>query len=233
MTDAAYERKTYDRIADINAEDSLGKIFKRIPTGSTILDVGVGSGALGQMVQTNNVGPIDGVDIDRRMLERARPFYRNLFKADIDAVDPLKIWDRRRYDVIVVADIIEHLKDPARAVKLLSQVLTPDGKMLFSVPNATYLGLICELASGNFRYNDEGLLDKTHLRFFSFDSLTQMINQSGLRITHQDTVQMPLALSEFKNHDPAYYLNMDNLLDRPHLLTYQFIVEAQLDRQSC
>lgn len=220
------ERRIYDRIADSEAGDSLGKIFRRISRPSRILDVGVGCGALGQMVQMRGVGTIDGIDFDRLMLERARPYYQDLFEADIDAVDPCLVVGARRYDVIVVADVIEHLRFPSRAVKLLSKLLLDGGKMLFSVPNVTYLGVLCELASGKFCYRNEGLLDKTHLRFFSHDSLHEMIADAELMVTHEDTVQMPLSLSEFKDYDPHVFLNMDRVGSMPHALAYQFIVEA-------
>lgn len=238
MNNSGPQRKIYDRIADCNAEDSLGKIFRRIPQGAKILDVGVGCGALGAMIQNknnqqtkdnqqNNFGAsvIDGIDLDRGMLQQARPYYNDLFQADIDRCSA-SILGERRYDVIVLADVIEHLQFPSKALSLLSRHLHTGGKILFSVPNVTYLGVICELASGNFRYRDEGLLDKTHLRFFSHQSLVELISDAGLDIVYEDTVEMPLELSEFKDHDASHYLNLDSLSKNPHLMTYQFIVEA-------
>lgn len=231
MENTAQQRRIYERIADTNAEDSLGKIFRRIPQeGAKILDVGVGCGALGQMVHQmrhkDKPASIDGIDLDRSMLEQARPYYSDLFQADIDKIDPALIVGSRRYDVIVVADVIEHLQFPARAVQQLGKLLNADGKMLFSVPNVTYIGLLCELASGNFRYRDEGLLDKTHLRFFSYQSLVDLIDGADLQIVFEDTVKMPLEMTEFKDYDASLYFNLDNLAKNPHLMTYQFIVEA-------
>jgi O-antigen biosynthesis protein len=221
-----YERQLYDRVADGDAEDSIGKIFRRIPVGSRILDIGVGCGVLGKIVQERQIGEIDGIDSDPGMLHRSRPYYRDLFQADLDAVSAKKIVGERKYDVIVLADVIEHLRLPARTVAFLAEVLEPHGKLLFSVPNITYVGVICELASGHFRYRPEGLLDSTHLRFFSFDSLSSLITDSGLVISHYDRVEMPLTSSEFKELNPTDYVNLEQVKKNPHWLTYQFILEA-------
>ena len=219
-------RQIYDRVPDANAEDSIGKIFRRIPKGSRILDLGVGSGVLGKLVHEQKLGLIDGIDCDTRMLNRSRIFYRDLFKADLDTVGAGQIVGNRKYDIIVLADVIEHLRFPSRTLASLSQVLERGGKLLLSVPNVTYVGVVCELASGQFNYRPEGLLDNTHLRFFSYDALKTLISESGLEISHLDQVTMPLADSEFKHLNPADYLNLEQIMKNPNWLTYQFVAEA-------
>jgi 2-polyprenyl-3-methyl-5-hydroxy-6-metoxy-1,4-benzoquinol methylase len=86
-------------------------------------------------------------------------------QTDLDQVDLRDIFVGEQYDCIVCADVLEHLKSPERVLEQCRHLLKPGGRLLTSVPNAAYCGLLAELLLGEFRYRDEGLLDRTHLRF--------------------------------------------------------------------
>ena len=135
----------------------------------------------------------------------------------------------QRYDYIVCADVLEHLRDPERLVAQLPALLTPAGRLLLSIPNVSYAGLIGALINGDFQYRPEGLLDATHLRFFTRKSLLQWIEGCGMHATRIDTVTMPIDQSEFaRDHleslPPAV---LRTLLALPDALTYQFIVDVE------
>ncbi len=80
-----------------------------------------------------------------------------------------------RYDCIVCADVLEHLKTPERVLTQCKELLKPGGRLIVSVPNAGYCGLVAELMQGEFRYRREGILDNTHLRFFTRKSLAPVL----------------------------------------------------------
>ncbi|HEX9102209.1 MAG TPA: glycosyl transferase, partial [Polyangia bacterium] len=107
-------------------------------------------------------------------------------------------------------------------------LLAPAGRILLSIPNVSYAGVIGGLLNGEFQYRSEGLLDATHLRFFTRKSLLEWIDRCDLAVTEIDTVGMPLTQSEFaaeqlESLPPAV---LRTLLGMPDALTYQFIVEV-------
>lgn len=220
------KRRVYDRSADTSGNDSLGKIFRRLAKNSDVLDIGVGCGALAIMVKENLIGQIDAVDNSREALEQTRRHYRDVFLLDLDVVPLKSALGQRRYDFVVAADLIEHLRFPEKILLQLHEFLKPGGKILLSVPNVTYFGLVAALAAGEFLYRPEGLLDSTHLRFFSWSSLCALLEKCMLQIVHTDVVSIPFEQTEFAEHLPDKYLKLDEIMKREHSQTYQFIVEA-------
>ena len=160
----------------------------------------------------------------------AAPHYRKVVVADLEN-EPLDAhFAGARYDYIVCADVLEHLRQPEKLVAQLPALLAPSGRILLSIPNIGYAGVIGALINGDFDYRTEGLLDDTHVRFFTRKSLMAFIARCQLEVTHLDTVGMPIDQSEFRDDrleslPPAL---SRTLLGLPDALTYQFIVETAL-----
>lgn len=216
----------YERQIGVQENDSLTKIVKLVRAGSRVLDLGTGPGALGEYLTRFKSCRVDGVERLRQFADQARFHYERIFLCDIEQVDLAALLGPIPYDYIVCADVLEHLANPEAVLRQLPQLLSPAGRVLISMPNVSYAGLVAELAAGQFQYRDNGLLDRTHLRFFTWESLAAMISACGLFIVSTDTITLPLDQSEFAAAAAADYLNLDKILARPHALTYQFIVEA-------
>lgn len=86
---------------------------------------------------------------------------------------------RERFDLIILWDVVEHLYNPWRSLAALRENLTPDGRVLISVPNLQNIRLISAVASGKFHYQETGLLDVTHIRFFSLETLGMLLEGCG------------------------------------------------------
>jgi hypothetical protein len=122
--------------------------------------------------------------------------------------------------------VLEHLRNPLALLKQLGALLKADGQILISIPNISYAGLIAELLHGRFDYRPNGLLDDTHVRFFTRETLIELLNEAGLKISVLEGVTMNLEDSEFgidRMHVFAPSL-FNMLLQRPDALTYQFAV---------
>lgn len=222
------EQHVYLRPLDPEGQDSLAKIARRIRPDSTVLDLGTGPGILGRYLAEDLGCTVDGVEYNPRAAEQARPFYRRLEVGDLEELSMTSLFAGQRYDYIICADVLEHLRDPGRVVEAIIDLLTPDGRILVSIPNVAYAGLIADLLAGEFRYGPEGIMDETHLHFFTRRSLLAFLAEHGLRVRDLDSVVTDLRDSEFS----ARYLDalppalIRGLLARPDALTYQFIVEA-------
>jgi 2-polyprenyl-3-methyl-5-hydroxy-6-metoxy-1,4-benzoquinol methylase len=217
----------YDRSSDLTHEDSLSQLARRVPVGATVLDLGAATGALGRYLTEQRGCTVDGIERDPDAARIARPAYRTLLQLDLEhavLADHLG----ERYDVIVCADVVEHLREPAALLRQLPALLAGDGHVLLSVPNVRYVGVVADLLGGEFRYRERGLLDRTHLRFFTRATLVSLLRETGFAIHELATLAAQPQETEF--HDagldtlpPAV---VRALLTEPDALTYQFIVDA-------
>ncbi len=229
MTSLVGASHVYLRSISQDQRTSLSVIASYIHAGTSVLDLGTGSGALGSYLNGQLQCDVDGVTYNEKEASLARPYYRRVDVADLDSDQWVDAFRAHSYDFIVCADVIEHLKQPETVLHRCRNLLKPDGKLLISVPNAAYCGLIAELMEGDFSYRDEGLLDRTHLRFFTRKSLCDFLEQSGWHCMQVDTIDLPPVDSEFKTPldrlPPAVHRY---LLSLPDAAVYQLLVVAQL-----
>ena len=218
----------YQRAVAADSGDSLSLIAQLMKPGQTLLDLGMGTGGLGQhLVQRHSI-VADGVTLNQAEADMARAWYRHAVVADLDC-DPLSaLFGVEKYDCIVCADVLEHLKAPQGLLAQCKSMLKPGGRLITSVPNAGYCGLVAELMQGDFRYRREGLLDNTHLRFFTRKSLQRFFDEQGWVTQSIQTIQRNLLVSEFRvAFDSLPPAVARHLLAVPDALTYQFISVLQ------
>jgi glycosyltransferase involved in cell wall biosynthesis/SAM-dependent methyltransferase len=196
-----------------------------VQPGSTVLDIGCSTGALGRYLSEQRECIVDGLDRNAAALTLAKPYYRTAMLADLNNTTLEALIGQETYDYIVCADVIEHLLDPDALIDQMKGHLTPRGQILFSVPNVTYIGVILELMFGQFNYRDDGILDRTHLHFFTRSSLTQLLEHHGLRVVASADIVLELAYSEFSQYlaSNLSHEELTPLLERPDTLTYQFV----------
>jgi 2-polyprenyl-3-methyl-5-hydroxy-6-metoxy-1,4-benzoquinol methylase/glycosyltransferase involved in cell wall biosynthesis len=226
MHDAQERQHLYARDPiDPSGSDSLAVIARMVQPGSTVLDIGCSTGELGRYLTEQRECIVDGLDHNAAALALAKQYYRTAVLADLNN-DPLEaLIGQETYDYIVCADIIEHLLNPDALIDQMKGHLTPRGQILFSVPNITYIGVILELMFGQFSYRDDGILDRTHLHFFSRGSLTQLLENHDLSVVASADIVLELAYSEFSQYlvSNLSHEELNPLLERADTLTYQFV----------
>lgn len=206
---------------------SLSVIADFIDAGQTVLDLGMGNGSLGHYIKTQKFITIDGLTLNPAEADLARESYRQVVVADLDTANLEQLFAGETYDWIVCADVLEHLKHPESVLAQCKSRLRPDGQIITSIPNAAYCGLLAELMQGDFRYRNEGLLDATHLRFFTRQSLHRWFDTEGWHLVTVATIDRHLGDSEFKvAFDALPPAVARYLLARPDALSYQYISVA-------
>jgi 2-polyprenyl-3-methyl-5-hydroxy-6-metoxy-1,4-benzoquinol methylase len=217
----------YERKLNPDGQDSLAKLARLIAPGSKVLDVGCGPGVLGEYLTRERGCIVDGVEIFAEAARIAARSFHEVIVADLETFvfDPLR---GRSYDYVVCADVLEHLRNGAFVARQLPPLLAPNGRVLLSIPNVAYAGLIAALINGEFRYRGEGLLDSTHLRFFTRQSLVEWLADVGLQASTIDTVRVDLVDSEFGREGLEAFAPAlrEQLLSSEDALTYQFIVDC-------
>ena len=163
-------------------------------TNKDVLDLGCGEGFFAAELKGNG-NRIVGVDA------LAQPVHREVFekyyKADLDDGIAPVIGELRgqRFDRVLLLDVLEHLKNPDRLLKRSAEVLKSDGAIIVSVPNVATVSVRALLLFGCFNYTERGILDKTHLRFFTRKSARELIEHNGFRILQEKVTVIPLELA--------------------------------------
>jgi 2-polyprenyl-3-methyl-5-hydroxy-6-metoxy-1,4-benzoquinol methylase len=159
------------------------EVFGEIHEGSKCLDVGCWTGNLGNALIKEKKCVVDGIDVKVDVLNKAKKNgYRNTYLINFnnEQVDFKQL--KQKYDVIIFADILEHLVNPDFVLKSLINNLTLGGKIIISLPNVAFLLNRILLLFGSWNYREFGTLDKTHLRFYTISSLKRMVANTGLEI---------------------------------------------------
>ena len=224
----AEARSLYDRDIDAGRRDSLVVLQELVPARAEVLDVGIGGGSLGQRLTSARGCRVDGATISPLEASRAAPHYRRIELADLNVTALDTLFAGKRYDAIICADVLEHLPRPTAVLDSCRKLLAENGCLLLSIPNVAYSGLVAELLAGEFRYRQEGLLDRTHVRFFTRKSALRLLRERGWQVDLVRPVYVDLRDSEFRPaFDELPPAVRRYLLARPDGLTYQFIIQAR------
>lgn len=192
-----------------SSHQQIARLVRQLHGGGPILDVGAAQGILGRLLQTGGtqgggrgardgdellspqspaLGPIDAVEPHPHWAEQARPFYRRVFATGIEEA-PLP---EATYRLIVCADVLEHTADPVAVLRRLHRAATPDALFVVSLPNVAHLAVRLLLLAGRFPAMERGILDRTHLHFYTRDTAAAMLAEAGLRVVRASATGVPL-----------------------------------------
>ena len=218
--------------ADLSNENSsITRIVRLVGHDRTVLDVGCAHGYLGEVLRARGCRVV-GVERDPEDAARARAHCEQVVVRDVEEPDWIEELNRRRFDVIVFADVLEHLRDPARVLRETLELLAPDtGFIVASIPNVAHVSVRLELLLGSFRRETLGILDATHLHFFTRDSLEEFLASCGIAAESWDCTT-----NEIADHVVADYLQRAGLpytrelrerFAQPDAQAYQFVIKAR------
>jgi len=158
--------------------------------GRSVLDVGAADGFLSERL-TRQGWRVTALERDPVQAERARGRCAEVVVADLEeAAESLS----GPFDAIVYGDVLEHLSDPLGALVALDRTLAADGRVIASVPNVAHLWMRLQLLAGRFEYTDRGILDRTHLRFFTRRTFVALLADAGLGVDELVVTPVPLPL---------------------------------------
>lgn len=191
-----------------------------------ILDVGCASGYIGKELGKDYY--LIGIEEDRKSARIANKFYNKLFIIDIEKED---FRTEDEFDIIILGDVLEHLKDPLGVLIKMKKFLKAGGQIIISLPNIAFIFFRVSLLFGNFDYMDKGPMDKGHLRFFTLKTSNKLVRDAGLRIENIYFIPIPLPLIfSFVSEGNIFYLVhiINNLITQlwKKMFTYQFVIVA-------
>lgn len=186
-------QRYFDKFDDPYSSHSL--IYKHLLAkgvqGKKVLELGVGDASLTRRLKANGA-IVDGVESDQVYIDLAKPFCDRMFSGDLNRIETLEL--DSDYDIIVAADILEHLVDPEYVLSKLKTHLKKDGMLVVSLPNVANIYVRMSLLFGQFNYHSKGLLDKTHLHFYTISTASSMLAKTGWKIMDRNVTAIPLAI---------------------------------------
>jgi 2-polyprenyl-3-methyl-5-hydroxy-6-metoxy-1,4-benzoquinol methylase len=187
--------------------------------GDRVFEGGVSSGYFaGVLVRAGR--RVDGHELDPAAAQRARDVCETVVVGDLQTFDPAAL--EPGYRLVLFGDTLEHIADPVPVLRGLRRKLTDDGHLVVSVPNVANWAVRLGLLVGRFEYRDRGILDRTHLRFYTRRSLAHMLEDAGFRVDRiSGAIPVPLVRGERVARAVHRIGNV-----RPSLFAYQFVVTA-------
>ncbi len=180
--------------------------------GKKILDVGCARGYVGQKFKEKG-NFVNGIEISESAATAASNVLDGVYIFDVENQWPEKI-KSERFDLAIMAELLEHVFDPVEVLKAVSRVLEPDGQVIISTPNFLAWTNRLKILFGLFKYTEQGLLDFGHIRFFTYDYLKQVLIESDFKIVAEKHIVFPGKLTRI-------------LKFWPNLFATQFVLRAQ------
>ena len=192
-----------------------------------ILDVGCGTGSLLMSLKARQGAEVTGVELMPDAAALARERLDRFAQLDLDGLDELP-FETSYFDVAIFGDVLEHLRDPARLLRAVRGHLRPDGRIVCSVPNVKHWTVLAPLLfDDRFAYADEGLLDRTHVHFFTLRELEAMLDEAGFAPEALDAHRIPMPPNVRAVMAPLASASPDGAEMLARIEAYQYLVVAR------
>lgn len=205
------------------------KLLALVGDNKDVLEVGCAMGFQTRALKEQQSCKVVGIELNAHQASHAKPFCEDVIIGNIETLDLGMALGTKKFDVITFADVLEHLRDPVEALSKTKPLLNDSGYIVASIPNIVHSSVIFEMARGSFNYRTFGLLDDTHIRFFTKKTIYETFEKAGfLIVTVERNIVKPNE-SEFKTTPQSQ--EDQALLDyiahmNPECDTYQFVVKA-------
>ncbi len=194
---------------DLDDNSSLKKMLSLIGKNKRVIDFGCATGYFARLL-TNRGCEVIGVEVNSKAAKVADNYCDEVIVADLDFVSLNDIFSKKiskeKFDIAIFGDILEHLRNPWKILEETRNILKPQGYVIASIPNIAHGAIRLALLQGNFEYKPLGILDNTHLRFFTRKTVEDLFEDSGYLIDVIERTKLPI----YSNCDLIPFINKNN-----------------------
>jgi 2-polyprenyl-3-methyl-5-hydroxy-6-metoxy-1,4-benzoquinol methylase len=231
MNDNSGRADIYDSPLDLNnANDPRTLALRLIAAGKAVLELGPATGRVTRVLSERGC-QIVAVEQDGTMASNLERYCSRVIVGDVERLSLEEVFGEQRFDVILAGDFLEHLAQPLELLQKLKRYLTEEGYIVASIPNIAHGSVRLSLLQGKFEYKDIGILDRTHLRFFTLESILRLFADAGFAIVdvqrvRQDPFKEPY-VDRPQLDQPELRPELKRLIeDDPDAATVQFVIKA-------
>lgn len=189
----------YDFDLHMENENSLSLLLQNVTEGATVLEFGPASGRMTKYMKEELDCKVYLVELDEVAGQKALQYGQALVTGDIENYVWLSEFKDIKFDHIIFADVLEHLRNPLKVLQNAKELLTAKGTILLSVPNLGHNSVVIDLLNNKFEYQSTGLLDDTHIHFFTKTSLEKMVMDANLFAQKKMATYAPVGTIEIEN----------------------------------
>lgn len=216
----------------LDPDEVAGIVVSMVPAGATVLDVGCAAGSMDCILVDKCSARVVGIEPDTKRADLARARGIEVYGGYLTRELTKEIG---RFDLVLLTDVLEHLPNPQSMLLLAREFLKPGGAVVISVPNVAHWSVRLCLLRGKFDYLDWGIMDATHLRWFTFDSIRSLLDSAGFEVvecrgTAGIRIQDNYARAPLRWFSPKYREQVLRWGCRhwPTLLGTQYVIKANI-----
>ncbi len=205
---------------------SHGVCVNMIRENSTILEFGCAKGYVGNYLKNNKSCELYAVEYFQEYAEVAKEYYNDIWVGDIENFNWVDKFANIEFDYILLMDVLEHLRNPEIVLEKIKQFMGKNTEIIISVPNIANNAVIMELMDNEFKYSENGILDRTHLKHFTYKSLCKTVKEIGFNIYN---INATYSIPETSGFDRIYEGRHAELINKEYGDVYQFIIKIGTD----
>ncbi|MEK6804411.1 MAG: class I SAM-dependent methyltransferase [Nitrospirota bacterium] len=188
----------YEYTVDLDGDTAPARIVRLIGRERKVLEIGAGPGSITRILRGHGGCKVTGIEVDPRAIKKLAMCCDKVYQVDLnDASWAQHIRQEGKFDVVLAADVLEHLYNPLAVLRAMKELLNDHGCIVASLPHVGHSAIVACLLAENFEYRDWGLLDRTHIRFFGIKNMQALFDQAGLKIVHAEYVLRAPEATEF------------------------------------
>src|SRR6266480_3562261 len=226
MIGPGMQRLSTDAGFDDNPGSTHALVLELVEPGARVLEFGCASGYMSQALRERRGATVVGVELDAEAAQLAAAYTERVLVGDAEELDLEAELGAERFDAIVFADVLEHLRDPAALLRRVRPLVADNGVIVASIPNVAHASVRLALLGGSFRYREQGLLDASHLRFFTREGVQDLFESSGYLITQWLRRRLEVEETEIPVPPSVPEEARAWATGDPEATTYQFVVCA-------
>ena len=220
---------SYEHEVDTSSERTVGAyVMRMIGRNKRVLDIGCGPGSITKILAQQGGCQVTGLDLDPEAIKMVMPYCTQVMQTDLDSSEWSSLFDDiKKFDVVLAADVLEHLYDPWETLQKMAFLVNSHGYLVISLPHVGHAAVIASLINGDFEYRDSGLLDRTHIRFFGLKNIEALFAQAKLKIIEVRYHTKPPEETEFAADWSRLSSTLQNeLMKSKSSQVYQVVVKA-------
>ncbi len=221
-------RHKYEYTIDLDARTAPAYVVQLVGSSKRVLELGCGPGSITRLLSEHGECRVTALELDPEAITKVAPYCEAIMRADLNSAEWPQLLDgTERFDVVVAADVLEHLYDPWSTLKRMARFINGNGYLIISLPHVGHAAVVSCLINGDFEYRDWGLLDRTHIRFFGLKNIEELFAQADLKIIEARYVVKPPEETEFAaSWCRLSATEQDVLKNSDHADVYQVVVKA-------